>query len=35
MDRVVIFAFSNDLQTPGAVVGPANLSAYVSKTFTP
>jgi hypothetical protein len=32
--RVVIFAFSNDLYTPGAVASPANLSAYVSKTFT-
>ena len=35
LHRVVIFAFSNDLYTPGAVASPANLSAYVSKTFTP
>ena len=33
--RVVIFAFSNDLYAPGAVASPANLSAYVSTTFTP
>ncbi|HEX5840584.1 MAG TPA: LecA/PA-IL family lectin [Anaerolineales bacterium] len=33
--RVVIFAFSNDLYTPGAMTSPANLSAYVSETFTP
>ena len=33
--RVVIFAFSNDLHTPGAVTSPANLSADVSDTFTP
>ena len=33
--RIVIFAFSNDLYTPGVVTSPANLSAYVSKTFTP
>jgi len=35
LHRVVIFAFSNDLYTPGAVASPANLSAYVSKSFTP
>ena len=33
--RIVIFAFSNDLYTPGIVTSPANLSADVSKTFTP
>ena len=35
LHRVVIFAFSNDLYTPGAVASPAHLSAYVSETFTP
>jgi hypothetical protein len=33
--RVVIFAVSNDIYTPGAVISPANLSADVSQTFTP
>ena len=33
--RIVIFAFSNDLYTPGAMASPANFSAYVSETFTP
>jgi hypothetical protein len=33
--RVVIFAFSSDLYTPGTMASPANFSAYVSETFTP
>lgn len=33
--RVVIFAFSNDLYTPGEVTSPANFSAFVSETFMP
>ncbi|HSL28772.1 MAG TPA: hypothetical protein VK900_06185 [Anaerolineales bacterium] len=33
--RIVIFAFSNDLYTPGAIASPANFSASVSETFRP
>lgn len=36
IERILrVLAFSNDLHTPEAVVSPANLSAYVSQTFTP